>query len=95
MKTELNTIKYVADLAAIQLSEAETEGFAKDLGAIVSYMEQLMAIDTSDIKPMEHVLSIRNAFREDTTTNADQKASLLEVAPKTEDGYYLVPNVVE
>lgn len=95
MNADRNTIQYVANLAAIQLNEAETDNFSRDLGAIMGYMEQLMAIDTEGIEPMEHVLSIRNALREDASTNPNNRDALQAVAPLTEEGCYLVPNVVE
>ena len=95
MNSDLKTIHYVANLAAIHLTEDEEIHFSRDLGAIMSYMEQLMAIDTGDVAPMEHVLSIRNALREDIAVNADCRNALMAVAPKTEEGCYLVPNVVE
>ncbi len=95
MNTDRGTIAYVANLAALHLTEEEETKYSKDLDAIMTYMEQLMAIDTSDVEPMEHVLSIRNALREDTVKNTDNRELLLAVAPKTEEGCYLVPNVVE
>lgn len=95
MDSDRKTIQYVANLAAIHLTEAEEIHYSRDLGAIMAYMEQLMAIDTGDVKPMEHVLSIRNALREDAAVNADCRDALLAVAPMTEEGCYLVPNVVE
>ncbi len=95
MNADRNTIHYVANLAAIHLDEAEEENLSRDLDAIMGYMEQLMAIDTGDIEPMEHVLSIRNALRDDLAVNADNREKLLAVAPTTEEGCYLVPSVVE
>jgi aspartyl/glutamyl-tRNA(Asn/Gln) amidotransferase C subunit len=95
MDSDLKTIQYVANLAAIHLTEAEEIHYSRDLGAIMTYMEQLMAIGTGDVKPMEHVLSIRNALREDVAVNSDCREALMAVAPKTEEGCYLVPNVVE
>ena len=95
MNADRNTIHHVANLAAIHLNEDEENNFSRDLEAIVGYMAQLMAMDTGDVQPMEHVLSIRNALREDTAVNADNRERLLAVAPKTEEGCYLVPNVVE
>jgi len=95
MITDRGTIAYVANLAALHLTAEEEVKYGQDLDAIMTYMEQLMAIDTSNVEPMEHVLSIRNALREDEITNTDSRELLLAVAPKTEEGCYLVPNVVE
>jgi len=95
MNADRNTIHYVANLAALHLNEAELNNTSRDLGVIMDYMEQLMAIDTGSAEPMEHVLSIRNVLRDDVAVNADNRERLLAVAPVTEDGCYLVPSVVE
>ncbi len=95
MQADEKTISYVANLAALHLTQEEKEHYSRDLVAIMNYMEELMAIDTGDVQPMEHVLSIRNALREDVASNTDMRDKLLAVAPKTEEGCYLVPNVVE
>lgn len=95
MNADRNTIHYVANLAALQLNEAELNNCSRDLGVIMGYMEQLMAIDTGSVEPMEHVLSIRNVLRDDVAVNADNRDSLLAVAPVAEEGCYLVPSVVE
>ena len=57
MNADRNTIHYVANLAAINLNEAEEENFSRDLSAIMGHMEQLLRIDTEGIEPMEHVRS--------------------------------------
>jgi aspartyl-tRNA(Asn)/glutamyl-tRNA(Gln) amidotransferase subunit C len=95
MNADRNTIQYVANLAAINLNEAEETNFARDLDAIMAHMAQLMRIDTEGVTPMEHVLSLRNALREDRVENGDARAQWLAVAPKTEEDCYLVPSVVE
>lgn len=95
MEADIQRIRHTAELAAIHLDDAEAEAFAKDLAAIISHMEQLMRIDTGDVKPMEHVLPVFNRFRADEAVNGDRREALLKVAPKQEDGCYLVPNVVE
>ena len=95
MNADRNTIHFVANLAAINLNEAEEENFSRDLDAIMGHMEQLMRIDTDGVDPMEHVLSLRNALRDDRAVNVDARDSLQAVAPKTEEGCYLVPSVVE
>ena len=59
-------IQYVADLARLNLSEEEAERLARDMDSIIRYsMEKLKELDTDAVKPMEHVLPIRNVFRED------------------------------
>ncbi|NLM75386.1 MAG: Asp-tRNA(Asn)/Glu-tRNA(Gln) amidotransferase subunit GatC [Clostridiaceae bacterium] len=92
---DIDTVKKVADLAALSIEENELEEYARDLDAIIGYMEQLSLIDTGNIAPMEHIVSVTNAFREDEVTNTDRREDLLKSAAVTKNNYYIVPNVVE
>lgn len=95
MATDVKTIKRIANLAAISIEDQELEGFAKDLDLIIGYMQQLSALDTGEIKPMEHVLALHNVLREDVPTNGNRREELIQSAPLLEDGCYIVPSVVE
>lgn len=95
MSIDIETIKKIANLAAISFEENELEGFARDFDLIIGYMEQLSKIDTGDIKPMEHVLPVQNVFREDEDTNQNNRDELIKCAPVSENGCYIVPSVVE
>ncbi len=95
MGTSGETLGRIADLASLAIDEKDREAFAKDLDMIMGYMEQLSLIDTGDVKPMEHVLPLRNVLREDLPVNEDRRDELLKCAPVSDDGCYLVPSVVE
>ena len=95
MATDVETIKRIADLAALSIKDEELEGFTKDLDLIIDYMNQLSNLDTGDIKPMEHVLALNNVLREVVPTNENRRDELMKSAPVAEDGCYIVPSVVE
>ncbi len=89
-------IQYVADLARLSLSDEETERLAKDMDSIIRYsMDKLKELDTESVKPMEHVLPIRNVFREDVCDKSSSREDVLQNAPSAENGCFRVPKVVE
>lgn len=95
MSADIETIKKIADMAAIAIEEEELYSLARELDSIISYMKQISKVDTGKIKPMEHVLEICNVMREDVPGNENMKDELMQIAPKVSNGSYIVPNVVE
>lgn len=95
MKVSKETIEYVANLARLNFSEEEKEKFALEMGDIISYVDKLNELDTSHVKPMEHVIPLYNVLREDEARSSFDRNELLKSAPSQEDGCYKVPKVVE
>ncbi|MEN6313660.1 MAG: Asp-tRNA(Asn)/Glu-tRNA(Gln) amidotransferase subunit GatC [Clostridiaceae bacterium] len=94
-KVTKETIEHIADLARLNISEAEKEKFTLEMEKIISYVDKLNELDTSNVKPMEHVIPIRNILREDVVTGSFDREKLMENAPSQEDGCYKVPKVME
>jgi aspartyl-tRNA(Asn)/glutamyl-tRNA(Gln) amidotransferase subunit C len=89
-------VQYVADLARLNLSEEEAERLVQDMDSIIRYsMDKLKELDTDSVKPMEHVLPIRNVFREDVCENSFRREDVLKNAPSEDNGCFRVPKVVE
>jgi aspartyl-tRNA(Asn)/glutamyl-tRNA(Gln) amidotransferase subunit C len=95
MKVTKETIEHVANLARLNISEAEKEKLTSEMENIISYVDKLNELDTSNVKPMEHVIPIRNVLREDRVTGSIDREKLLRSAPVHEEGCYKVPKVVE
>lgn len=95
MEDGIRMVRRIAELAALGIAENEEVGFAEDLNLIIEYMEQLSKVDTGDATPMEHVLPLKNVFRQDEPLNGDMRDELQKCAPLARDGYYVVPSVVE
>lgn len=95
MKVTKETIEHVANLARLNISEAEKEKLTSEMENIISYVDKLNELDTSDVKPMEHVIPIQNVLREDRVTGSFDRDKLLKSAPSQEAGCYKVPKVVE
>ncbi|MDI3537279.1 MAG: aspartyl-tRNA(Asn)/glutamyl-tRNA(Gln) amidotransferase subunit [Eubacteriaceae bacterium] len=88
-------VSYVADLARLEFSDAEVLALAEDLGAVLDYAETLNKLDTSTVKPTEHVLPVQNVFREDEIKPGLSNEEALSNAPDSEAGCFKVPPVLE
>ena len=95
MSLSLDDIKRVANLACIEVSEAEAIAMMAQLSGIFGLIEQMQAVDTSTIEPMSHAQDVVQRLRDDTVTESDQRELFQSIAPKTEAGLYLVPKVIE
>lgn len=95
MSLTSDEVAKVADLARLQLETERVAGYARELSGILEMVDQLEAADTGGVEPMAHPLDLSARLREDTVTEADQRAAFQALAPATEDGLYLVPRVIE
>ena len=91
-------VQYVADLANLKLSPEEIARLGRELGSIVTYIEKLKQLDTSNVEPMTQVLfdaeetaSLRDDVVRPTLPNAEALAN----APTAAAGYFKVPRVIE
>lgn len=89
------TIEYVGILAKLELNAEEKEQAKKDMASMLDYIDKLSELDTDNVKPMSHVFSVHNVFREDVVTNGDDRDNMLANAPESKDGAYVVPITVE
>jgi aspartyl-tRNA synthetase len=85
----------VANLARLILSDEEKLQMQEDLGAIITFADQLNSIDTGDIGVTAHIVPINNVFREDKIIPSFGREELLLNTPTWEDGFIYVPKVVE
>ena len=88
-------VKKIAHLARLAIGEADVPIYARNLSAILELVEQMNAVDTSDVEPMAHPLDMVQRLRADGVTEADQRERFQAIAPQTEAGLYLVPQVIE
>ncbi len=85
----------IAHLARIGIDDESVEGYARDLSEILSFVEQMNAVDTDGVEPMAHPLDAVQRLRSDGVTESDRREHYQKVAPAVEAGLYLVPRVVE
>jgi len=73
MKLTKGEIKHIADLARLELTEAELKKYGSQLSDILSYIDQLKEVDTTDIEPTAQITGLENALREDEKEDWDKK----------------------
>lgn len=67
----------------------------EEMSQILDYVEKLDELDTSGVPPMSHVLDVTNVYREDEVEERIDQEQALEPAPEAEQGYFVVPKVVD
>jgi aspartyl-tRNA(Asn)/glutamyl-tRNA(Gln) amidotransferase subunit C len=93
MSLSINEVRKVAQLARLELSEADLALMQQQLSAILDYVDQLNQLNTDDIEPLAHPLPIHNVFRPDTETPSLPVEEALRNAPSRVGDYFGVPAV--
>ena len=95
MAIDAATVRKVARLARIAEPEDRIEPLARELSGIMDWIEQLAEVDTDGVEPMTSAVAVAAPMREDVVTEGGDAARVLSNAPKTIDGFFVVPKVVE
>ncbi len=91
----LDEVRRIADLARLEVPEADVAALQQQLNGIFGLVEQMCAVDTAGVEPMAHAVDVALRLREDAVTETDQRELFQSVAPQVEAGLYLVPKVIE
>ena len=94
MKITRDQVRYVAELARLELDATSTDIFARQIGTILEYVESLNHVDTQGVPPTSHAISLTNAFRRDETQGSLKRETALANAPDQEEGHFVVPKVI-
>ena len=95
MSVDAATVKRVAHLARIRVSDEELDGLRSELNAILGFVEQLNEVDVDGVEPMTSVTPMRMRQRQDKVTDGHIAVDIVANAPVTEEHYFVVPKVVE
>lgn len=95
MSVTKDDVKKVARLSRIAVDEGRLEDLAGELNGILNWIEQLNEVDISDVEPMTSVVETSLPMRVDAVTDGDKVRDVLANAPKSEDGFFIVPRSVE
>lgn len=88
-------IEKLGELARIAITEENIETTTTSINNVLSLVDQLQSVDTSNIEPLANPLEARQRLRADTVTETDQRANFQPLAPAAEKSLYLVPKVIE
>lgn len=95
MQVDEATVRRIARLARIKVSDIEAKSLEKELSGILDWVKQLDEVDTNGVEPMTRVVAQSLKMREDAVTDGEIADAVTENAPKTEDHFFVVPKVVE
>lgn len=95
MSVDQNTVRHIARLARIAVRDDELSALAGELSSILNWVEQLRAVDTEGVEPMTSAVAVAMKMRDDVVTAGDLQREVTMNAPGAEDGFYVVPRVVE
>lgn len=88
-------VQRIASLARIAIEPAEADAVLEQLDRIFGMIEEMRAVDVSQVEPMSHAQDVVLRLREDAVTETDQRELFQSIAPRVEAGLYLVPKVIE
>lgn len=94
-KITIEEVEKVANLARLTFDEEGKKQFTEHLARILTYIDKLNELDTTDVPPTSHVIPIRNVTKEDAVKPSYQREVVLKTAPSAEEGYFEVPKVIE
>ena len=95
MAIDVATVRKVARLSRIAEPEDALPALAEKLNGIMQWIEQLGEVDTDGVEPMTSAVATTAPMREDVVTDGGDASRVLANAPKTADGFFVVPKVVE
>jgi aspartyl-tRNA(Asn)/glutamyl-tRNA(Gln) amidotransferase subunit C len=95
MSIDKATVAKIARLARIHVPEDDREHLAGELSNILTWVEQLDAVDTDGVEPMTSVVEVRLPLRVDEVTDGGYADDIVANAPRSDDGFFVVPKVIE
>lgn len=95
MSVDQATVRHIAKLARIAVSDDEVQALVPELNNILGWIEQLQEVDVSGVEPMTAVIPNQLRLRPDVVTDGDQRDLILQNAPVAEHGFFAVPKVIE
>ncbi len=95
MKITKEEVKYVANLARLNVTEQEADELCAQMADIISFADALGEIDTQGIEPTNHAIKVENVLREDVVGESYDREEIVRNAPAKQAGCYTVPRVVE
>jgi aspartyl-tRNA(Asn)/glutamyl-tRNA(Gln) amidotransferase subunit C len=95
MSVDAATVRRIAHLARIAVTEAEVPHLQSELNAMLAFVEQLSEVDVEGVEPMTSVMPMEMKKRADVVNDGGSADDIVRNAPETQDHFFLVPKVVE
>lgn len=95
MTVDLATVKRVAHLSRIAVTDERAESIQNELNTILGFVEQLSEVDVEGVEPMTSVVEMSMRKRVDEMTDGNKADDIVANSPASEDNFFMVPKVVE
>jgi len=95
MSVDKTTVSRVARLARINIEDDRLEPMAQELSSIMNWIEQLNEVNTDTVEPLASVTGHALPMRDDVVTDGEMAAQIVQNAPESMSGFFVVPKVVE
>lgn len=100
MSLTLSNVKILANLAQLELTDAQADRSLAKLNDIFALVEQMQSIDTTGVTPLNHPIAVIQTdlsmrLRDDVVSETNHREAYQQPAPATQDGLYLVPKVID
>ena len=95
MSVTKKDVEYIAELARLKLNEEEIEKYTVQLNEIITYVEKLNEIDTTNVEPLSHPVEGSNVFREDVVKPSIDREIAFRNAPDRSELFFKVPKVLD
>ena len=95
MSVDPATVRHIAKLARLEMSDAEVAATVPELNAILDWIEQLAEVDTSSVEPLTAVIDQKLRLRADVIDDGGMREAVLANAPGAQHGFFAVPKVIE
>lgn len=95
MQIDDKTVRHIARLARLKITDAEVPKLRGELTSLLNWVEQLREVDTDGVAPMTRVVAMRMKMRADAVTDGSIADAVVANAPVADDHYFVVPKVVE
>ena len=95
MAVDEATVRRIARLARIRITDEEAQSLRSELSGILDWVEQLGEVDTEGVEPMTRVVPIELKQRVDEVNDGARADAVVANAPAREEHFFVVPKVVE
>ncbi len=95
MQVDEKTVRRIARLARIKVTDAEAHSLQGELSGILDWVKMLDEVKTDGVEPLTSVVAMQLRLREDKVTDGEKAAEITLNAPMSEDSFFVVPKVVE
>jgi len=94
MDVNIKEVKHIAKLAKLKFSDEELQNFTNEMNQILTYMDKLNELDTTNVEPLIHPIENINVFRDDKLGKSLTTEEVLKNAPDRTDTFFRVPKVI-